>query len=416
MVINQQNYFSWKQANGLPDDADFIESDELISLVSDNGTDWDAVNDDKHLKEVKERLFSLLNKANAAKPAPRAKTVFKAGKKQTQQVARLKEYTLFPGQKETLKKRKKVVAGGPRKPKKGAEVRAEEPRAATMPKAKKVVAKKAAKPASVKAAKPAVVKAKKAKTPRPKIAGGASELDRLTPAQVVAAGKEFEKKRYEGKVDIDSPATNERRLAPTGRNLKQWSDKPGRYDLVGVDSGGRTDVTVHKKRDANVGKPASKAAGASAAIKEKPAKRKVAAKPASQSAPAAKGKPSSKFTGSKAVGKASTSAAKTSAKKSAAEAPKLSALERLANFFTGNKRKAKPFTPKAIAVKNKPDLKGKNFIQEVDALADQIHKNSATGSFKKVPTYKISRAKAKEQAFKALGTVRSGKVRNVKLK
>lgn len=64
----------------------------------------------------------------------------------------------------------------------------------------------------------------------------------------------------------------------------------------------------------------------------------------------------------------------------------------------------------------KADLKGKTFIREVDKLADQIHAKSITDRSVTYPVYRISRSEAKRQAFKTLKTVKSGKVKNVKLK
>lgn len=68
-------------------------------------------------------------------------------------------------------------------------------------------------------------------------------------------------------------------------------------------------------------------------------------------------------------------------------------------------------------VKSAKQQKGANFIQEVDKLANRIHKRSATGKTVEVPVYKVSRSQAKRQAFKALGTARRTKnISNIRLK
>nr|WP_293838618.1 hypothetical protein [uncultured Arsenicibacter sp.] len=64
----------------------------------------------------------------------------------------------------------------------------------------------------------------------------------------------------------------------------------------------------------------------------------------------------------------------------------------------------------------KADLKGKQFIRQVDKLADQIHEKSRTDKTVTYPVYRISRSEAKRQAFRTLKNVKSGKVKNVKLK
>ncbi|GEM_PF-3601994 len=70
-----------------------------------------------------------------------------------------------------------------------------------------------------------------------------------------------------------------------------------------------------------------------------------------------------------------------------------------------------------VKVASRKEQKGKNFIEQVDKLADKIHQKSATGRVIEVPEYKISRSKAKKQAFQALSTARKTKsISNIKLK
>lgn len=70
-----------------------------------------------------------------------------------------------------------------------------------------------------------------------------------------------------------------------------------------------------------------------------------------------------------------------------------------------------------VKVASRKQQKGKNFIEQVDKLADQIHQKSATGRMVQVPEYKVSRSEAKKRAFKALSTARKTKnVSNIRLK
>jgi hypothetical protein len=88
----------------------------------------------------------------------------------------------------------------------------------------------------------------------------ATKKKELTATQVIKIGKRINFLRthlvidgqvYQVREDFDSPVTNKRRLAPTEENLKKWAANPGRYDLIGVDAAGKTDVTVFRKRDKN---------------------------------------------------------------------------------------------------------------------------------------------------------------------
>ncbi|MVM34975.1 hypothetical protein GO755_33415 [Spirosoma sp. HMF4905] len=138
-----------------------------------------------------------------------------------------------------------------------------------------------------------------------------------------------------------------------------------------------------------------------------PAKKK-AAKKKTETATTSKKKATKKKTGTG------------TAKKKATKKKKAATTRKKATGLKGKKAARKTTAKKkagSVRVKTGKEQTGKNFIKEVDKLADRIHEKSATGEFVQVPVYKVSRSEAKKKAFNALRTTSKTKnVKNVRLK
>lgn len=255
MTISPSNYFQWRAANRLPDDKDIIEGDELITALTDNGQNWDALDSDLTLKELSERYFVELNKVVSAQA--KAKRAKSAVKRQGQRATTLSRQR--KARKTSVRTASAPKAATPAKPVKSVKT-------ATKPAAKKSQAKAATskpKPATKpaqKATSGATQKTTLSKADREKYRSQAErEVNRVTKdrskelsaAEVIKLGNQL-MDWMPWRWITDAPSTNKRRLAPTEENLKKWVKQPGRYDLIGVDAAGEYDVTVFKKRDADV--------------------------------------------------------------------------------------------------------------------------------------------------------------------
>ncbi|PMD95504.1 hypothetical protein BWI97_14205 [Siphonobacter sp. BAB-5405] len=112
---------------------------------------------------------------------------------------------------------------------------------------RKAVAAKVVKPAPKKATKPAQLK-------KQREAAAGKLKSKMSPVAVIKTGRQFnETYRSTRSQLMDNPHTHKKVLAPTAENLKKWAGKPGKYDLVGVDTGSQN-VTIRKKKEGELDK------------------------------------------------------------------------------------------------------------------------------------------------------------------
>ncbi|WP_420152351.1 DUF3560 domain-containing protein [Siphonobacter sp.] len=141
---------------------------------------------------------------------------------------------------------------------------------AVVPKKKSTAKAKAGRKASatvkkIKAVK--VVRTAKRKAVVPKKPTKAAELKKqrekagrelkkgLSPVGVIKIGRVINQTyRSPGAQLRDNPVTHKKVLAPTEENLQKWINRPGKYDLVGVDTGSQK-VTIRKKKEGTLDKP-----------------------------------------------------------------------------------------------------------------------------------------------------------------
>ncbi|MBO0951214.1 hypothetical protein [Fibrella forsythiae] len=369
MKVTRANYFDFVSKNGIPDDKDLREGDELIRAMTNGGSSWARVDADPSFKELVENHIKLFNKVA---PGKRSKPVnLKQSRKNAMMVGKKadrKPSTMRHARNAKPTDETPAKSASAEKPKRTRSNQA----SLAFGRAKTNQGANAKKAGQARQLKRAVTK------PAAPVASGTTSTK-----EVVKQGKKIQATRGAGG-KADAKTTNKRRLAPTEKNLKQWAKNPGDTDLIGVDAAGRKDATVGVKRAKKSESPTRSTSTRSTRAK-----------------------------GNKSASKPLSTTRSTAAAPAAAEKPKRVGM--FARIF-GRKTTARPVSDKPITVKNKSALTGKNFIKEVDALAKEIHEKSATGTYRRVPQYTISRAEAKERAFTTLGKVRQGKVTNVKIK
>jgi hypothetical protein len=70
----------------------------------------------------------------------------------------------------------------------------------------------------------------------------------LTESEVILIGLKLNAQRSLYSQFVDNASDNKRRLSPTPENLLRWMQKPGYFDLIGVDTFERTDQTKDYKK------------------------------------------------------------------------------------------------------------------------------------------------------------------------
>lgn len=124
--------------------------------------------------------------------------------------------------------------------------------ATTMKQVKAVQVARATKRAAVKDPVKKVTKASELKKQREK--AGRELKKGMSPVGVIKVGRVINSMyRTPGSQLRDNPVTHKKVLAPTEENLKKWINRPGKYDLVGVDTGSQT-VTIRKKKEGTLDK------------------------------------------------------------------------------------------------------------------------------------------------------------------